>query len=165
MLDKLNHYLENWGAGSSRIYKWVSGILITAIMLITVVDVFMRRILNNPLRPSMELTELLIGVAILLAIAYCGVKKGHVFVDFVFVKFSRRLRKNLLIIMHILAVAMCGVFTWQMARYAISTYDGHEHSLILSMPLYPFIIIGSLSFLFLALSFLQELIVTIKERD
>jgi len=63
--------------------------LIIPLMLMTTWDVISRSFLNKPIRGSFELSEYMLSAIILLAAAYTQQVKGHVWVDFFTVKFSK----------------------------------------------------------------------------
>lgn len=64
--------------------------LIIPLMLMTTSDVISRSFFNKPIAGSFELSEYMLAVIILLAAAYTQQVKGHVWVDFFTVRFSKR---------------------------------------------------------------------------
>jgi TRAP-type C4-dicarboxylate transport system permease small subunit len=64
--------------------------LIIPLMLMTTSDVISRSFFNKPIAGSFELSEYMLAVIILLSAAYTQQVKGHVWVDFFTVKFSRQ---------------------------------------------------------------------------
>jgi TRAP-type C4-dicarboxylate transport system permease small subunit len=63
------------------------------LMLITTVDVMSRVFFNKPLPGTLELSEYMLAIIILLGAAYTQQVQGHVGVDFLTSKFSSRGRK------------------------------------------------------------------------
>jgi TRAP-type C4-dicarboxylate transport system permease small subunit len=148
----------------ARIIAIVGACLLLIMVLITVADVVMRRVLNAPLRGSLELTETLLGISVFTALAFCASEEGgHVEVDILINRLPLQLRKMIASWMYFLSAAMLGLISWQLVLYAIRVFEMHEVSAILAISLWPFISIAALCMAFLALVFLVHSIINFVE--
>ena len=59
----------------------LSGLILIALMLFTVLDVVLRYFFNAPFRGSLEATEFAMALIVFLSLAYCGWTGGHIAVD------------------------------------------------------------------------------------
>ena len=79
-------YPRSWHITSVRVGMFMA----IPLMLITTADVISRSFFNKPIPGVLEMSEYMLSVIILLGAAYTQQVKGHVWVDFFTVKFSRR---------------------------------------------------------------------------
>jgi TRAP-type C4-dicarboxylate transport system permease small subunit len=76
-----------------KLAYWVCAVgmfMAIPLMLITTADVISRSFFNKPIPGVLEMSEYMLSVIILLGAAYTQQVKGHVWVDFFTVKFSKR---------------------------------------------------------------------------
>ncbi len=76
-----------------KLTYWVCAVgmfMAIPLMLLTTADVISRGFFNKPIPGVLETSEYMLSVIILLGAAYTQQVKGHVWVDFFTVKFSRR---------------------------------------------------------------------------
>lgn len=76
--------------GIIRFSATIGMIFILPLMLITTGDVVGRGFMNKPIAGAFELSEYMLAVIILLGAAYTQQVKGHVAVDFLTTRFSRK---------------------------------------------------------------------------
>ena len=163
MLEKSIAVLRKGVSPTSRAFNYVGGGLLVVIVLITVADVVLRRLFHSPLRASMELTELLVGTVIFLALAYCAIRGSHIVVDVLITKFPRVPQLSIVAIMQFVTTAMSAVLTWQLVLYAVVLSQKGDYSIVLKWPIYIFVIIGAVGFALLTLAFLIDFMSTIVE--
>jgi TRAP-type C4-dicarboxylate transport system permease small subunit len=85
--------LEGFKKGVHRVTYGVCVVgmfLAIPLMLITTCDVLSRSLLNKPIPGTLELSEYMLAIIILLGAAYTQQVQGHVGVDFLTSKFSPR---------------------------------------------------------------------------
>ena len=85
---------------ASRAVGYVAVVTVIALMLLTVADVFLRYVFNNPIRGTIELTEMMM-VWILLVVAWGALEGSHVKIDILMRRFSPRVQ------------ATVEIFTWR----------------------------------------------------
>lgn len=88
-------------------------IFVLPLMLLTTADVLGRSFLNKPVVGSFELSEYLLAVIILLSAAYTQQVKGHVAVDFVTSRFSKKTQHTLQIFTTALCLLVVSIIVWQ----------------------------------------------------
>jgi TRAP-type C4-dicarboxylate transport system permease small subunit len=88
-------------------------IFVLPLMLLTTADVLGRSFLNKPVAGSFELSEYLLALIILLSAAYTQQVKGHVAVDFLTSRFSKKTQGTLQIFTTILCLLVVAIIVWQ----------------------------------------------------
>ena len=139
----------------ARALAIIGACLLLVMVLITVLDVIMRRVLNAPLRGSLELTETILGISVFTALSFCASEEGgHVEVDILVNRLQMKSRKIIASLMYFLSTITLGLISWQLVVYSVRVYEMHEVSAILAISLWPFIAIGGLCMALLAFVFL-----------
>lgn len=119
-----------------RLMAYLSGGIIIALMVFTVVDVFMRNVFNAPLRSVYEFTEFAMAVIVFLGIAYTGWTGGHIAVD-MFVKWLDQPRwRWITALLAFLGAALFAIIAYRATLETIATID--QVSNRLAWPHYPF---------------------------
>jgi TRAP-type C4-dicarboxylate transport system permease small subunit len=109
--------------------------LILPLMLMTTADVLSRSFFNKPIAGSFELSEYMLAVIILLAAAYTQQVKGHVWVDFFTVRFSKRVQGVFRVIT---GIASLSIVTVLMVMGFIEAHEEKAVSDMLRIPQWPF---------------------------
>jgi TRAP-type C4-dicarboxylate transport system permease small subunit len=119
-----------------RLLACISGVIIIALMVFTVVDVFVRNVFNAPLKSVYEFTEFTMAAIVFLGIAYTGWTGGHIAVD-MFVKWLDQPRWRW--ITALLAYLGAALFALIAYRATLETIDTiAQVSNRLGWPHYPF---------------------------
>ncbi|MBW2031576.1 MAG: TRAP transporter small permease [Deltaproteobacteria bacterium] len=108
-------------------------------MLLVVTDVSMRFLLDRPIEGSYELVELMMAVVVCLAMAYCGVKKGHTAVEFLVSRFSDKTQALIDGINSLVSAALFFFITWGSAGQAGVLKESESITTVLEFPLHPFL--------------------------
>jgi TRAP-type C4-dicarboxylate transport system permease small subunit len=138
----------------SRTLGFVGAGLLPVLVLLTVADVTMRRLLNSPIPGAFELTQYILGTVVFFTFAYCAVESGHVEVELLMTRFPKRLEQGIVSVMYLFSTAILGLLSWQLFLLAIRVHGMQEASVILGIWLYPFIFIAGIGIAFLSLVFL-----------
>jgi TRAP-type C4-dicarboxylate transport system permease small subunit len=91
----LENVIESLYKGIKPVSKVVNAIgmlSMTVMMVFVTVDVTMRKLANMPILGSIELTQFMLAVCASFGLAQCAVEKGHVVIDLVINKLTRRTR-------------------------------------------------------------------------
>lgn len=122
-----------------QILRWMAlaaGWVTVALMIYTVVDVFMRYVFNQPFRGSLEVTEFAMALIVFFGIAYCGWLGGHVAVDI----FERPLENPKLrfvpIVLTFVSAVLFLAIAWLTAGEALAT--SQRISNMMRWPHWPF---------------------------
>jgi TRAP-type C4-dicarboxylate transport system permease small subunit len=116
-------------------------------MLLTAIDVTLRKTLNMPILGSYEIIQFMMATTISFALAQCALEKGHITIDLIVVRFSKFGRVVIRCITAFLSLAMGVIVTWQLIVYVPQMKDGSTLSPVLWIPLYPFVGIVAFGFI------------------
>jgi len=97
---------------AAKVCGWAAGVALAAMMLLTVADVVLRAVTNQPIRGTLEIVELLLACTFFLALPAVFLRDEHIVVDVVDGMAPRRvplLRR----IAGVLAVLVLAVMAWQ----------------------------------------------------
>jgi TRAP-type C4-dicarboxylate transport system permease small subunit len=123
-----------------------SGSLLLALMVMTVIDVIMRRFFNSPLLGSFELTQLSLSMIVLTGFAYANDFKEHVVIDFIYDKTPRGFKRICAMLTVLLTILMTAVMCFVVFRQGIRLIDTGEITFSLRLPRYPVAMIGGIAF-------------------
>jgi len=128
--------------------------LAVPLMLITTGDVISRSFFNKPIPGTLELSEYMLSIIILLGAAYTQQVKGHVGVDFLTKRFSQKARGAIEVITTLLCMVVISIMVWQGFIEGI-----HEKTVsdMLRVPQWPFRLLVAAGGLLLWLEFLVDL--------
>ncbi len=113
----------------------VAAIAIVIMILVTCVDVVGRRI-GYPLKGTYDIVELLSAIMIAGALPYTTAYKGHVAIEFVLQKLSRRGRFILDAIIRGASILMFGFLTWRFIQYGGELRASGQVTLTLQWPVF-----------------------------
>jgi TRAP-type C4-dicarboxylate transport system permease small subunit len=114
-------------------------VALAAMMFLTTIDVIGRKTLNAPVMGSYEVIQFLMAVTVGLGIAHCGIKKGHINIDFITMHLSKRVNGILGIVTGFIALVIIGLATWQTSIYITMQAKTNVQSSVLLIPIYPFV--------------------------
>ena len=144
-----------------KLLKGIAMATVAAMMFLTATDVILRYVFNRPISGAYELIEYMMAVLIPFGLAYCALQGGHVSVDLLVSRFSKKTQSILGSITTLLCLGLFILITWQNVIYIGENFKSKLTSAVLFIPVYPFIAavaIGSAALcLVLALDFLNYL--------
>jgi TRAP-type C4-dicarboxylate transport system permease small subunit len=119
----------------------VGMVCLAAMMFLIAADVFLRYLFNKPIQGSYELIQYMLAIAIAVGLAYCGLEKGHVTIEALTSRLSRRTKAIVNSIMGLLGLIIASLITWQTCIYVITLQKSQVVSMVLLIPIYPFVAI------------------------
>jgi TRAP-type C4-dicarboxylate transport system permease small subunit len=122
--------------GLSRFLNIIAGISLTFLMLLTVMDVILRT-LRSPIVGTYELVAFSGAVVIGFAVPLTSWVRGHIYVDFFILRFSKTVRNIFNIATRSLVIILFFLIGWNLIKYGIDLQKSGEVSLTLQMPFYP----------------------------
>lgn len=146
----------------------LAAVALVAIMLVTVLDVFLRYVFNRPLLGTIEITESLMVTLSFLAIASCAFDDGHVSVDLVVLLLKKKWKSVFHILGYILGLLLFVPMTYVFVPEAFSVWEGGEASEVLAIPSFPFyvfVIIGCAAVTIVLIIQLLNSIQRLREND
>jgi len=141
-----------------------SGGLLILLMLMTVVDVVMRKWFNLPFSGSYELTQLSLSLIVLFGFSYANDFKEHVVIDIFYEKMPLGMKRFCSILTTIIALVMTAVLTFVVFRQGIRLMGTGGITWSLKIPLWPFALIGSVGFFGYFLSIVGDALLIFKDR-
>jgi TRAP-type C4-dicarboxylate transport system permease small subunit len=125
---------------SQRLNK-VGTVLLIAMMLVTTIDVIGRYLFNSPLTGANEIAEFLQAIVVYLGIAYTATQKGHVAVDFLFVRLPQRGQRFLISFVSLVGAALFAMIAWESVVQSLVFRASMRSSPVLEIPIWPFVLV------------------------
>ena len=165
-LGRFGLLLEKTVFPVSRFLLFIGQFALAIMVMLTVVDVFLRYVFNRPILGSYELTEFMMAVLVFSTIGYTMAVKGHVVVDLVFTKLPQRTRDILECITSLIAFIPFAIVAWRNAVQASTAWGRNDITAELFIPISPFILFVAIGIAVLSLvlftQFIQSLAKAIK---
>jgi TRAP-type C4-dicarboxylate transport system permease small subunit len=111
-------------------------VVLFAMMMITVADVFMRQAFNRPIPGVTEVTPLMLVIIAGLGLGWCALRREHVKVDLLTNRMPAKMRFISLNLMMIITLVVYGIMTYYTLFEALET---SQFSSILKIPMAPFL--------------------------
>ena len=122
-----------------------------AMIMLTTLDVCMRYFFNRPIAGTYDVVSLMGAILASFAMPYTMLEKGHVAVEILIERLSRRKQLIIETATHSAAIALSLVLAWQCIVLAIDMMVAGEVTPTLMIPFYP--IVYCMAVCFFALSF------------
>jgi len=157
-LPKFVGEIKEFSDTLSRGINSIGVVLLMGMMLLIVVDVFLRRVFNQPIMGTFEIVQLILVILVYSGLAYTAVQKVHISIDFVAARFSERTRAFIDSLTLLLGLGFFTLVTWRNILKARIMLLENETSFLLSIPTFPFYYILALGCGVLCLVLLVQLI-------
>ena len=131
---------ERLGDGLERLvraFAMVGGMLLVAVVGMTVASVLGRYLFGMPIPGEYELTELLCGVAVFAFFPHCHMTEGNVVVDFFTSRLRPRYRAMLDCVHSVAFTVVAGLIAWRLLIGGLRKLEDGETTLFLEIPLHP----------------------------
>lgn len=125
---------------TEKLGKWmsvISGIALTAIMLLTVCDVFLRYFFDSPIIGTFEMVGFGGAITLGFAIPITSWMRGHIFVDFFIQKFPKVLQGIINTITRLIGIGIFYLIGHNLIKYGYDLFVSGEVSLTRQIPFYP----------------------------
>jgi TRAP-type C4-dicarboxylate transport system permease small subunit len=120
----------------SRLINIIGGGSLAFIMFLTVADIILRSF-RRPIIGTYELVAFSGAVVIGFSVPYTSWMRGHVYTDFLILRFSQKIRNIFNIITRCLGIWLFFMIGWNLIKYGMDLKKAGEVSLTLTMPFYP----------------------------
>jgi TRAP-type C4-dicarboxylate transport system permease small subunit len=147
--------LEKISIVLNQVLLWIAGLFLVAMITITGANIVLRQF-GLPIRGTFELMGYFGAVVTALALGYTQVKRGHIAVDIVVLRFSEKTQRILLAVNHLVCMAFFIIVALQVYKYATTLWETGEVTETLQIVYYPFTYAVALGCLVLAFTFLVE---------
>jgi TRAP-type C4-dicarboxylate transport system permease small subunit len=115
---------------------WIAGAALTAMMFLTVADVFLR-FFKHPIVGTYEVVSLLGAVVIGFAIPQTTIERGHVLMDFITGRLPFGGRRFFHLITRMFAISTFYIIGWNLYKLGNDLRLNGQVSLTLKIPEYP----------------------------
>jgi len=135
-LSKMVQCIEAVSLWVGKISSWMILVMIGALAI----EVVLRYFFASPTDWAYELTTMVYGSYCVLVGAYTHLRKGHIRMDAIYIRFSRRTQLKMDLITGWMAVGFLALFLWVAWKFAIMSWQVREYSSATTWeaPLYPF---------------------------
>ena len=157
-LESINAWFESWVKPISRFMSHVASVVLFLMMVLTILDVVLRKLLSKSILGTVEVTEFMLVFVIFLTLALTQIMNGHVKVDLVMSRFGERAQGIVDMITQLICFILTVVITWSTLIYSEKMRLSHEVSQDLWLPVFPVIYVVALGFALLALTLLIKFI-------
>jgi len=127
---------QNAISGIARFLNVIAGISLTFLMFLTIGDVILRYF-RRPIVGTYELVAFSGAVVIGFSIPLTSWMRGHVYVDFLILRFSQKVRNVFNIITRCLVLCLFLMIGWNLIVYGMDLRKSGEVSVTLHFPFYP----------------------------
>jgi TRAP-type C4-dicarboxylate transport system permease small subunit len=124
---------------------WVAVAVLLVLMMVTVLDVFLRYVFNHPIRGSYDLVESALLVFVFNSMAAAFFARRNVVIDIIDAFVGRRVTAVLIRIADVLSVLCLGLLIWAMLVPAEQAYQYGDMKLELRLPIYILWIVALMS--------------------
>jgi len=149
-LEKIKKGIQTF----NRFIAGVSGFFLIPLMVITAVDVVGRDIFNHPIPGTVELSQYMLAVFILLGLAYSHQVKAHVAVSIITSRLSRPVQLILNILITLVCLFISFIIAWQGWVVGIEEKTVSD---MLRVPQYPFRLLVAVAACLMCLELLIDL--------
>jgi TRAP-type C4-dicarboxylate transport system permease small subunit len=146
--------IKKWVQTTNRFIAGVSGFFLIPLMIITAVDVVGRDVFSHPIPGTVELSQYMLAVFILLGFAYAHQVKAHVAVSIITSRLPHHAQLILYVITTLISLFIFSILAWQGWVVGIEEKTVSD---MLRVPQYPFRLLVSLAAFLICLELLIDL--------
>lgn len=122
----------------TRILAIAAGIVLAAMMLLTVADVALRWIFNYPIIGATEITESMMVCIAFFALAWCAAENSHLKVDLVVDRLSPRVQSIIDSLTTLAGLCLVALIAWRSFLEGRAVQEMNLISSLIKLPAYPF---------------------------
>ena len=156
ILERISHYLN-------QILIFIAGLFLIAMIFLTCANVFLRFVWI-PVSGTFELMGYFGAVLTAFALGYTQIRRGHIAVDILVLRFSKKAQGILNAINYLICMVFFALAAWQISKYATNLWETGEVTETLQIIYYPFTYGVALGCAVLSLVFLTEFLKLLMEK-
>ena len=115
---------------------WVAAAALVILMMVTVLDVFMRYLFNRPIRSSLDTVEVMLLVFVFNGMAAAFFNRRHIVIDLLDSVLGGQMTGVLIRIADFLSVLCLALLVWAMLLPASQAYQYGDAKMELPIPIY-----------------------------
>lgn len=158
MFGRVADYVAKVVSPISRILGNICMVVIVFVTLLVVADVFMRRVFEEPIHGSHDLTTLAFSIIVFLTLAWSTLKNRHIELDLITNRLPKTAQSILEVIMIFFTTGVLGVLSWQLLIFGTKLRNANSVSAILEIPMFPFVYLAAFGSLIVTLAFFIRLL-------
>ena len=162
-INKVARFAETKIYALSRIMGIIAIAVLVAMMLFTVLDIFLRAFFNHPIPGDVEVIERSMVCVGFFGLAWCALRGMHIKVDLVVGFLPKRIQCIIDIFNCLLGLFLCIFIVWFSFLESIANLEMHTVSNVLRVPLFPFYWFVTFGYGVLGLAILVLLARSLKE--
>ncbi len=120
----------------TRLINVIAGGSLAFIMFLTVADIILRT-LRRPVVGTFEIVAFSGAVVIGFSVPYTTWMRGHVYTDFLVLRFSQKMRNMINVFTKCLGIGIFFLIGWNLIKYGMDLRQSGEVSPTLTLPFYP----------------------------
>ena len=120
----------------SNLLNTIAGIALTVMMGLTVADVLLRAA-GHPIMGTYEIVALLLALVIGFGIPQVSLDRGHVYMEFLLERLSRKTRKVMHTLTRVLCLVLFAVIGYNLFNVGAGLHASGEVSPTIQLPFYP----------------------------
>lgn len=137
---------------------------IPALILIIGTDVFLRYVVNRPLRWGNEVSALVQLAVLVGSLNLCTEQRGHVRMDALYVRFGPRLKRATDAVASLCGLVFAAFFTYQSFASTLEMYRLNQGAEMVNLPYWPFALFMGLCGIILTFRFALEVCGCVPDR-
>jgi TRAP-type C4-dicarboxylate transport system permease small subunit len=149
-LDRVSKFLN-------LVLVWIAGCFLVAMVLLTCSNIFLR-IVWVPIMGTFELMGFFGAIVTAFALGYTQIKKGHIAVDIVVLRFSKKTKSILNTVNSFICMSFFAFVTWQITKYGTTLWKTGEMTETLRIIYYPFTYAVAFGCAALSLAFMADML-------
>lgn len=140
-VEELNRGLERWVHPLSKFTNRLSSVILFSMMLLTITDVFLRKVFSRSILGTVEMSEFMLVILIFFSLAQTELVNGHVKVDLLVSRFGERTQGLIDMVTQFVCFLLAGLITWSSVVYSVKMRASGEVTQDLWLPVYPFVFV------------------------
>ncbi len=120
----------------SRVINFIGGSSLAFIMFLTVADIILRSF-RRPILGTYEIVAFSGAVVIGFSLPYTSWMRGHVYTDFLILRFSKKMKNIFNIVTRCLGIWLFFMIGWNLIMHGMDLRKAGEVSPTLTIPFYP----------------------------
>lgn len=116
----------------------LAGVVLVALMFLTVADVVGRYFFNSPLNGVFDLTQFAVLIMTFLSFAYCGFRGAHVVIELLYDRIPKQAQFVVRRMSNAVGAVLFAIIAWRAVVQSFDVREFNETSQLLTIPYWPF---------------------------
>lgn len=125
---------RTWMYRAERVVAFVPALILFAMMVLTVVSVFVRYVLRSPISGAFEIMSYMMGLLVFLSLILVALRSDHVRISLLDGSLPTWLRQARAMVVNLMLSGMSGWLGWQLWRFGARLESWGEKTQIYGLP-------------------------------